>query len=120
MTSQASRKKKKTPLAFLYKDLVLLLAKLSPEKRKKVISVLRKKHIECLSEVFLNFLNNNLTRSSKVVQSLKKYKTYIRKVASKGLSTVKKRKILRSQRGGAILSILLPLAASVITGLLTK
>ena len=118
MTSQALRKK--TPLAVVHKDLVLLLAKLSPEKRKKVISALGKKHIDCLAEVFLNFLKNNLTRSSKVLRSLKKYKNHIRKVANKGVSAVKKKKILRSQTGGAILSILLPLAASVITSLLTK
>lgn len=122
MTSNSTTRKKKNapPLAFVHKDLVLLLAKLSPKKRKKVIAQLNKKHVDCLSEVFLNFLKTNLTRNTKIVKSLNKYKEHIRKLANKGVSTLKKKKILRTQRGGAILSVLLPLAASVITGLLTK
>ena len=109
-----------SPLALIHKDLIYLLAKLSPEKRKKLISVLKKKHIDCLAEIFLNFLKNNLTQDKTIVKSLNIYKEDIRKVAKKKESTVSKRKILRSQRGGAILSILLPLAASVITSLFSK
>ena len=108
------------PLAFIHKDLIFLLAKLSPEKRKKLILGFKKKHVDCLSEIFLNFLKNNLTQDKGVIKSLKKYKSYIRKVAKKGESTESKRKILKSQKGGAILAALLPLAVSAITSLLTR
>lgn len=108
------------PLALTHKELIYLLAKLSSEKRKKLIAVLKKKHIDCLAEIFLNFLKNNLTHDKGIVKSLHKYKEDIRKVVKKGVSTASKKKILRSQRGGAILSVLLPLAASVITSLLSK
>ena len=109
-----------SPLALIHKDLIYFLAKLSPEKRKKLIAVLKKKHIDCLAEIFLNFLKNNLTQDKGIVKSLSKYKQDIRKVAKKGETAASKRKILRSQRGGAILSLLLPLAAGVITSLLSK
>ena len=108
------------PLAFLHKDLVFFLAELSHAKRKKVISALKKKHIDCLAEIFFNFLKKNLTVDKSIIKSLSKYKNDIRKIAKKRESTDSKRRILKSQRGGAILSVLLPLAASVITGLLSK
>ena len=108
------------PLALIHKDLIYLLAKLSPEKRKQLIAVLRKKHIDCLAEIFLIFLKNNLTQDKKIVKSLNKYKGDIRKLVKKGESTAAKKKILKSQRGGAILSVLLPLAASVLTSIFSK
>lgn len=109
-----------SPLAFIHKDLIYLLEKLSSKKRKKLIAVLKKKHIDCISEIFLNFLKKNLTRDKGIIKSLNKYKEDIRKIAKKGHPTALKRRILKSQRGGAILSLLLPLAASVITSLISK
>ena len=108
------------PLAVTHKDLICLLAKLSPEKRKKLIAVLKKRHIDCIAEIFLNFLKNNLTCDKGIVKSLNKYKKDIRRVAKKSESVTSKKKILKSQRGGAILSLLLPLAASVITSIFSK
>lgn len=117
-----SKKKKSThpPLAFIHKDLIFLLAKLSPEKRKKLISGFKKKHVDCLSEIFLNFLKNNLTQDKGIIKSLRKYKSHIRKVAKKGESATSRKKILKSQKGGAILSTLLPLAVSAIASLLSR
>ena len=79
--------------------------------------MLKKRHIDCIAEIFLIFLKNNLTCDKGVIKSLNKYKNDIRKVAKKGESTTLKRKIFKSQRGGAILLLLLPLVASVITSL---
>lgn len=90
-------KKKKSPLALVHKDIVQFLAKLSANQSKKVISVLNKKHIGCFTEISC-FLNNNLIHDSKVVGSLIKYKKHIRKVVSKGLNTMKKKKKIISNR----------------------
>ena len=108
------------PLAVQHKDLLVLLSNATPAKRKRLISILKRPHIEAISEVFTNFLKRHLTKDAKLLQKLKKYKEDIRTVARKKTPLKVKKYILSTQKGGAILSFLLPLAASVISSLLSK
>lgn len=110
----------KEPLILQHKDLIFLLTHLSPKLRKELIKGLKKSEIECISEIFSNFLKKRLTDKSNIINKLKKFKKDIRAVALKKTPLFKKKAILLSQRGGGILMTLLPLVTSVITGLLQK
>lgn len=107
----------KKPLLEVNKDIIRVLIKLKPKQRSGLIGVLKKKQIETICEIFLNFLKKNITTDLKVVKKLKKYKSLIKRVISKKTGVKAKRLILRSKRGGGVLSILLPLAASLIGSL---
>lgn len=108
------------PLILQHKDLIFLLSQLSPKLRKDLIKGLKKKEIECISEIFSNFLKKRLTDKTNVINKLKKFRKDIRAVALKKTPVFKKKAILLSQRGGSILMTLLPLVTSVISGLLPK
>lgn len=110
----------KTPLIVKHKDLISLLTNLSPKLRSAVIASLKRHEINCISEIFANFLRKRLTDNPKVIGKLKKFKSDIRTVALKKTPLYKKRAILLSKRGGGILAALLPLAASVVTSLIKK
>lgn len=110
----------KKPLIETHKELILFLNKLSPQKRTKFISILKKNDIDCIAEVFTNFLKRNLTQDTDIIKKVRKYHKDIRSVARKRTPLKHKLKILTSQRGGFVLSVLLPLAASIITSLVSR
>lgn len=100
-----------------HKDFILFFHSLSPRKRSKLISLLKRQHLDCLSEIFTNFLKNNLTQDKEIVKKVRKYKNDIRTISLKRTPKKEKVRILSSQRGGAILGALLPLAISAIGSL---
>ena len=98
-------------------DFIQFLNKLSPEKRTKLIHSLSSCHINTLSEIFKNFLLKNITTNPKIIKRLKPYKKEVGEVAKRKTPIYKKRKILKSIKGGAILSILLPVATAILSTL---
>ena len=107
----------KTPLILTHRKLILLLRKLDPRNRKSLLGQLNKDHIQCLSEIFSNFLKKHLTLNPKIIKKLRHYQSEIREIARKKTSLKKKKGILTSKRGGNILSIILPLATTLISKL---
>ena len=107
-----------TPLIVKHQDFLLYFNQLSSKERRKLLHTLKGDHIRCLSEIFSNFLKKRLTVDPNIVRRLLKYKSHIKTIALKKTPLYKKRKILSSARGGGILTVLLPLAASVLGGLL--
>ena len=108
-----------SPLLKRYGEIILLLRRLKPQLRARFISTLSKPHIDTISELFSNFLRGNLTRDRRIVNKLKKYRKELKSVSCKRTGVKSKKRILSKARGGAILSVLLPLAASLIGGLFT-
>ena len=106
------------PLLADNKEFVLFFSKLPPNKRSKLIDSLTKLHLDCIGEICKNFLRKNLTDDLKTVKLLKRYQTEIRKVSKKTTPLYIKKKILKSKRGGNILSLLLPLASSIISSII--
>lgn len=101
-----------------HKDLISLLQKLKTKKKKStLISILSREQINAICEIFFNFLRRNLTTDLKVIKKLKKFKPLIQKIGSKSTRLRVKRTLLGSKRGGGVLSILLPIAASFIASL---
>ena len=108
------------PYVLQNKEFIDFFLKLSPRKQKKLIPGLSKDQVNTISEVCKNFLKRNLTQSPNVVKKLRKVRKEIKTIALKTIPLYKKKRVLQSRKGGAILSVLLPLAASVITSLIAK
>ena len=100
------------------KDFILFLNKLSPNERTKILQNLGSSYINTISEIFSNFLLQNLTQDQGVIKKTKQYKKEVRVVSKKKAPLYLKKQILKTKKGGAILSVLLPLAASLITSLI--
>lgn len=112
-------KDKKKPRIYEHQDLISLLLKLrTKEKRAKLIGLLNREQINTICEIFFNFLSQNLTTDNKVLNKLRKFKSLIRKVGAKSTGIKIKRALLGSKKGGGVLSILLPIAASFIGSLI--
>lgn len=102
------------------KDFIIFLNKLNKKERQQILGNLGGEYIKTISEIFSNFLKNNLTTNIKHIKKVKLYKNEVKYIAKKKTPLFKKKKLLASKRGGAILSVLLPLAASLITGLISR
>lgn len=102
------------------KEFIKFFCRLSPSSKCKIVGSLSKNYIDTISEICKKILENNLTQNQKVIKKLKKSKNEIRYVSLKKTPIYKKKKILQSRRGGAILSVLLPLAAGLISSIFTR
>ena len=101
------------------KEFTLFLNQLHSSERRKILVHLGGEYINTIAEIFRNFLRLNLTRDPSVIRKVKLYRDHIKEVALKTVPLHQKKRILQSKQGGAILSVLLPLAASLITSLFT-
>lgn len=99
------------------KEFIIFLSHLPAPHTCKIIAVLGGKYINTISEIFQNFLKKNLTQDVNNIRRLKRYREEVRKIALRKTPIHKKKKILQSRRGGAILSVLLPLAAGLISSI---
>ena len=93
MRKQVGSSRKVDPLLVKEADFLRFFSKLSPSERKKLIHKLTSPQIRCLSEIFSNFLKQNLTRNPAIIKRLKRYKDSIRAVALKKTSLLKKKSI---------------------------
>ena len=108
------------PYVIKNKQFIEFFSKLPSHKKRKFVPILSRDHINTISEVCKNFLNYNVTKDPNIIKKLKPSKKEIKSISLKTIPLYKKKNILQSRKGGAILSILLPIAASIITSLLTK
>lgn len=108
------------PYIIKNKEFLNFFNQLSPKNKQEFVPLLKKEHVNTISEICKNFLKRNLTQDPKIISKVKSSKKEIKAVSLKTCPLYKKKKILKSKRGGAILSVLLPLAASLITSLFTK
>ena len=108
------------PYIIRHKDFLSYFSRLTPKEQQQVVPSLNRNHLNTISEVCKKFLKCQLTRDPKVIKKLKRSGEEINSISLKSVPLYQKRKILQTRKGGAILSILLPLAASVITSLLSR
>ena len=96
-------------------------SKLPQRNKIHLIPTLNRNQLNTISEICKNFLSKNLTTCPKIIRKVKPSKKKKNKAISlKTTPLYKKKKILQSRSGGAILSILIPLAASLIGSLISK
>lgn len=108
------------PLVVKHRHFLKFFSKLSPAKRKKLTSTLVKDQVHTISEICQNFLKKKIPCDSARLKQLKRYRSEIHNLALKRQPLYKKKKLMKSARGGALLSVLLPLAATVISSLLSR
>ena len=111
---------KKTPLAFQYCDFIRFLKGKSPGDLQSIVKNLPTPLINLLSEIIHNGICGNLTRDPKKIQKLKPFKGLMEKTSTKKTGVQKRKKLLHSKRGAGLLSVILPIAASVIAALTGK
>lgn len=95
-------------------------SKLSNKNRYNIIPSLSREEVNTISEVCKNFLKKNLSTCPKIIKKLKPSKREIHSLSLKSTPLYKKKQILRTRSGGGILSVLLPLATSVLGSLFSR
>ena len=90
------------------------------KSKRHLIPTLNRGQINTISEICKNFLSKNLTRCPRIIRKVKSAKREIKAVSLKSVPLYRKKQILQSRSGGAILSVLLPLAATLIGSLIRK
>ena len=99
------------------KDTLILLANSHPTAAKKILKNANNTVIKAIAELALNCLNGVLPLNSAAKKKMQRYKSGMRKIASKS-SIADKRRVI--QRGGflsALLGTVLPLAIKGIVAL---
>lgn len=76
-------------------------------KRKKLLVKSSSKIIYAISEIVRNILKGNVPLSPKQRLKLNQYKAALRELSKKTLS-LKKRRVILNQKGGALSAILIP------------
>lgn len=94
-------------------DVLSYLCRCSHKARSGVIDNADKALIDCLSECALNILRGNVELTEGQKKKLKSYRRKLRALAIEKVSVKHKKDIL--QRGGFLGALLAPLAASVLT-----
>ena len=116
-------KKNKKNKSLCKENIVFLkyLHKLPLKRRNKFIrNICNKKEIETIAELVLNFLQNNIKCTNKIIKSLKKYSKIFSSIIKKSVTSTKKKKLLTSKVGGFILSTLLNIGLPILSKLFLK
>ena len=93
------------------------LAHCTNHKRKQLIQKADKDLIKCLLDCSCNVLKGNIPLEEVEHKRLKRHQKTIRKLASKRVS-LKSKKVLLMQKGGALPHLLLPILAAVASSIL--
>lgn len=96
------------------------LSKTDPETRQLLVSTSQPRLIAAIIEIALNLLCGNIRCSSRQRKQLKKYKKQLRELAFTSVldRSCKKEKKIINQKGGSLLSLLIPPALSAISSLI--
>jgi hypothetical protein len=98
-----------------------LLHKTKPRERSALLAGVEDDIIKVLTEMVHNTLRGNVPLTRAQWQRLHKYKQMLRTLSNRSVSLREKRSLLvKPQRGGGFLPILLPLVASAVGGVVNQ
>lgn len=97
-----------------HKDLLRALLTLKPKYRQALLKICGAEEINCITECIFNVLKGKVPLKDKERSMLKKHKSVLRKLISKGKSKVRKQIFV--QKGGAFLPIILGSVLSALLG----
>jgi len=98
-----------------------LLVNIQPRSRRlKLYRLLEKELDKPIQEIIVNIVEGNIPLSPRDKNRLKRYKKEILTLYESNLSKKRKESIIFPQVGGGPIALLLPLAISTITSLLTR
>ena len=119
-TSKKNENKNKTSLTAKYCDFILFLKSKDKTKIKEIVKNLPNPVINALSEVILNGFCGNIPLNKSDIEKLKPFKKLMKLLSNKSHKVSSRKKLMSSKKGGSLLSIILPLAATAITSLISK
>ena len=96
-----------------------VLAHCKPKLRKLILLHGSPNLVTCVCECALNVLKGTVPLTNSQKRKLSRYKTHLRQLANKKVSRIRKKSIL-NQKGGSILSALLPPILETLSNLLLK
>ena len=103
-----------------YCEFILFLKSKDENKIKEIVKNLPNEVINALSEVILNGFCGNIPLNVKDIEKLKPFRKLMHLLSKKSVSVRHRKKLMCTKSGGSLLSILIPLAASVIGSLITR
>ena len=115
---QSTTSKKKIKIKILW--FILFLKSKDKSKIKEIVKNLPTPIINSLSEVVLNGLCGNIPLNNSDIEKLKPFKKLMKSLSNKSNKVGLRKKLMTSKKGGSLLSIILPLAATAITSLISK
>ena len=115
-----NKKKKYMPISAQYCHFIKFLKNKSEREIRTVVKNLPIQLINVLSEIILNCLGGNITKKPKNIELLKPYRKLMKQIAKRKNSYNNRKSLLASKKGGGLLSLLLPLAATVIGSLVNS
>lgn len=86
----------------------------NPQKLRKLVDLADSSEISAILEVILNALRGNIRLTPNVIRQLKRNKKTVNRLLSRDVSFDRKRRILKSQSGGFIFSILKSLGSALL------
>ena len=95
--------------------LLKVLVDAGPKLKKAIIKHGPRELVTAVSEIVLNLIKGVIKLTSHQKKRLSRYKKELLRLAKKGVSLGKKRKILVQKGGSAVVSILVPLALSLLS-----
>lgn len=101
-----------------HRDLLRVLQHARPTVRKVILNDANKALVYSICELCDNTLTGNVPLSQSQKQKLRKHKEILKKLARRGESWIKKKKILASQKGGALIPLLLSVLAPALGNLI--
>ena len=119
-TSKKNKNKNKKSLTAKYCDFILFLKSKDKTKIKEIVKNLPNPVINALSEVILNGFCGNIPLNKSDIEKLKPFKKLMKLLSNKSNKVSSRKKLMSSKKGGSLLSIILPLAATAITSLISK
>ena len=103
-----------------YCNFILFLKTKDKKTIRSIVKKSPKEVINALSEIVLNGYCGNIPLNEREIQKLKPYRKLMEILSNKNVKNEERKKLMSSNKGGSLLSVLIPLASSVITGLLTR
>ena len=76
--------------------------------RESKVRALNQQKIKLVCEICLNIIRSNIKLPNEFIHRLKKYRSQLGNLTSEKKSLVAKKRILLTQRGGNLLSIIIP------------
>ena len=112
-----TKQDKNKPISLLNCKFIQFLKNKNEKEIRSIVKNLPQPLINVLSEITLNCLSGNITNNKNKIKILKPYSSVMKAVAYRKNSYKRRKSLLATKKGVGFLSILLPLAASVIGSL---
>ena len=111
---------KKIPLLAQFCDFILMLKSKDETQIKKIVKSFPNHIINAISEVISNGICGNIPLNKSDIEKLKPFRRLMKSLSNKTVKVGERKKLMISKKGGSLLSIIIPLAATAITSLISR